>query len=464
MFTYVNCFGEKTMQLCHCAFAFACMLYIQSAAGYTVSGTVYDSSANTALSGVGVQQKGTANTTTTAASGAFILTIGSSATINARQPLATQKSVRAGSMRILAMNGSCIFSHELNGVSFTVPRTANGLYLLEIEQNGIRRVARTLAIDKCITFNGQALLNSVPGFAGAHGPGLAKALAAGDTLVFTKSGYKDKELAVTQGDTNLIVKLAVSSNRVMKFISGGTFQMGDTNGRSNEQPVHSVTVSSFYMDSTEVTQADYLALMGVNPSYFTGDSLRPVDFVTWYDAVLYCNARSKMEGKDTVYSYSYIQLIAGEPVQVEGIAIDYAKKGYRLPTEAEWEYACRAGTTTSYWWGTDTNGMGARVWWSYNSGGTTHPVATKLANAYGLYDMEGNVLEWCNDWVCMCLYQPGAVTNPTGGTGEGGLRAGWLRAMRGGGSPNDFFRSAYRSNDLPGNRYGTVGFRCVLPP
>ena len=211
MVTNISRFGEKAMHLCRGAFAFAFLLYLQSVAGYTVSGTVYDSSANTALGGVVVQQKGTANTVITGASGAFILTIGGSAIINARRPLTTQKSARAGSMRIIAMNGSCIFSHELNGVSFTLPRTANGLYLLEIEQNGIRQVARALAIDKCVTFGGQALLNFAPGFAGARGPGLARALAAGDTLEFMKSGYGGKELAVAQGDTNLIVKLAVSS-------------------------------------------------------------------------------------------------------------------------------------------------------------------------------------------------------------------------------------------------------------
>ncbi|MBN1127593.1 MAG: SUMF1/EgtB/PvdO family nonheme iron enzyme [Chitinispirillaceae bacterium] len=217
----------------------------------------------------------------------------------------------------------------------------------------------------------------------------------------------------------------------MKLIPAGTFLIGvdsicQTPGTVNwwGDTIHQVTLSEYYMDSTEVTQADYASLMGVNPSYFTGDLLRPVERVTWFDAVLYCNARSNKYGKDTVYTFTSITGTPGNGCTDLGeLAIDFSKKGYRLPTDAEWEYACRDNTKI-YWWGNDTNGMGDRAWSYYNSSDTTHPAAAKTANAYGLYDMTGNVWEWCNDWYG--IYGSGAVTNPTGTV------SGSYRVVRGG--------------------------------
>jgi formylglycine-generating enzyme required for sulfatase activity len=163
--------------------------------------------------------------------------------------------------------------------------------------------------------------------------------------------------------------------------------------------------------------------------------------------VKYCNALSLLSGFTAVYDTS-------------AWTADFSKTGYRLPTEAQWEYACRAGSITEYWWGPDTNGMGACTWSHYNSGNTTQPVATKLANAYGLYDMTGNVWQWCNDW--KWTYTAGVATDPTGAA------TGTLRVLRGG-SWNEYgggFRSAIRdfgSNGLPGNRHIYNGFRVVLP-
>jgi formylglycine-generating enzyme len=252
-----------------------------------------------------------------------------------------------------------------------------------------------------------------------------------------------------------------------KLVPAGSFLMGrdsiyQTAGAVNKwgDIIHQVTLSAFYMDSTDVTQADYTMLMGCNPSGFTGDLLLPVETVTWFDAVLYCNARSKFEGKDTVYSYSSMNGAPGSGgcTALNGLAIDYTRKGYRLPTDAEYEYACRGGTTTNYWWGADTTGLGARTWWYGNSSGTKH-VATKLANGYGLYDMTGNVWEWCNDWYGS--YGSGSATDPTGPS------TGTVRVIRGGSwfalDHIEYFHSAYRGTYASNGRLNHLGFRCVLP-
>jgi formylglycine-generating enzyme required for sulfatase activity len=243
----------------------------------------------------------------------------------------------------------------------------------------------------------------------------------------------------------------------MKFISGGTFFMGQT---GIEVPIQTVTVSAFYMDTTEVTQSDYLALMGVNPSSFSTVTKGPVENMTWFDAVLYCNKRSKRDGKDTVYSYTAVSGTPGNGcTALGGLAITMTKNGYRLPTEAEWEYACRGGTTGTYYWGeaTDSATVCLYCWFYINSGSTTHSVAGKLPNALGLYDMAGNVWEWNNDWYG--TYVAGAVTDPTGAT------SGTNRVMRGGcwGYDAQYLRSAQRYFNRPPFRNGDVGFRVALP-
>ena len=244
----------------------------------------------------------------------------------------------------------------------------------------------------------------------------------------------------------LAVQFGLQRMIVMKDIPAGVFTMGEG---GIAEPTHQVTLSAFKMQETEVTQEQYLAVMGTNPASFTGDLTRPVESVSWYDAVKYCNVLSALQGLSAVYD-------------TLAWTADFSKTGYRLPTEAQWEYGCRGGTATTYWWGADTVGMGARTWSYYNSYNTTQPVATTVANAYGLYDMTGNVWEWCNDWYGS--YAAGAVTNPTGAA------TGSFRVWRGGSRDYDHgfdervYRSANRSHvNVPGIRISLVGFRVVLP-
>lgn len=262
----------------------------------------------------------------------------------------------------------------------------------------------------------------------------------------------------------------------MVLIKGGSFQMGQPNpnlGGQNysfdQQPVHSVKVSSFYIDTTLVTQADYQALMGVNPtsSYFVGNCRKPVEAESWFDAVLYCNARSKRDGKDTVYSYSSVTHDSIWCTDLKNLISDPSKNGYRLPTEAEWEYACRAGTKTDYYWGRnyppttmdDTLVFDSNAVWLKDFLYGPQPVASKKPNNWRLYDMAGNELEWCSDW--WGFYSDSAQTNPTGAaTGNSRILRGgsWVFTNAAG------LCSAERNCNHPGIKGGAFGFRAVCKP
>jgi formylglycine-generating enzyme required for sulfatase activity len=229
-------------------------------------------------------------------------------------------------------------------------------------------------------------------------------------------------------------------------INGGTFTMGTPAHErrfDDEGPQHQVTVSGFYMGKTEVTQKEYQEVMGTNPSYFKGDNL-PVENVTWYDAIEYCNRLSQKEGLTLAYTRN------GDSVTWNRNA-----NGYRLPTEAEWEYACRAGTTSAY--NTGANISNIIGWYKDNSGNKTHPVEEKPANAWGLYDMHGNVWEWCWDW--FGIYPSSSQIDPAG------TSLGVGRVIRGGGwnSTAVSLRSAIRSSYAPSGWINFLGFRLVRP-
>ena len=217
----------------------------------------------------------------------------------------------------------------------------------------------------------------------------------------------------------------------MVYVSGGTFTMGATSEQGSdayddEKPTHSVTLSSFYLCKYEVTQALWRAVMGNNPSYFKGNNL-PVEQVSWNDCQTFISRLNNLTGKN-----------------------------FRLPTEAEWEYAARGGNRSRGYKYSGSNVLSDVAWYDDNSGNKTHPVGSKSPNELGLYDMSGNVYEWCSDW--KGTYSSFAQTNPTGPS------SGSYRVYRGG---CWYFitgncRSSYRFILTPVNRNGNLGLRLAL--
>jgi len=257
----------------------------------------------------------------------------------------------------------------------------------------------------------------------------------------------------------------------MKWMPPGTFTMGSPEGelghRDDEGPQRSVTLSGFWLMEHEVTQGQYEALMGRNPSYFNYDDWpdRPVERVTWFDAVEFCNAlTAAMNAANPGLNLRACYRVDGirrDPegritaAEVEWIA---GSNGFRLPTEAEWEYACRAGTQTAYSFGDDPRQLVDHAWFDGNSGSLTHPVKGKRANAWGLYDMHGNVQEWCWDW--FGRYEAGAATDPQGPA------TGTVRVLRGGSWYYDsvLCRASSRSDSAPGGDGNGSVFRAARTP
>lgn len=223
----------------------------------------------------------------------------------------------------------------------------------------------------------------------------------------------------------------------MMPVEGGSFTMGspdsDTDAIDDEKPQHAVTLSSFYMGETEVTQALWKAVMdGANPSHFQGDNL-PVEVVSWNDCQTFLTKLNQITGKT-----------------------------FRLPTEAEWEYAARGGKKSKGYKYAGSDDLDLVAWYDDNSESQTHPVGTKTANELGLYDMSGNVWEWCQDWYAFAYYDSSPQNNPCNNITKS------HRVHRGGSWKNYYHgqdcRVARRCAYIPDSRTSTVGLRLVLAP
>ncbi len=251
-------------------------------------------------------------------------------------------------------------------------------------------------------------------------------------IVFSGNSLTDTVYIYQGGDFTETIK---GMSFDMVYVEGGTFQMGATSeqGRdyySDEIPVHSVTLSDYYIGKFEVTQGLWKAIMdNNNPSNFQNGDDYPKYYVNWEEAQEFCKKLSQLTGKT-----------------------------YVLPTEAQWEYAARGGVKSRGYKYSGSNTIGNVAWYIYNSSSSTHPVATKQPNELGLYDMSGNVWEWCSDWYG--YYSSESQSNPTGPS------TGSSRVLRGGSWLDDasYCRVSYRRSNYPSDRSGNCGFRVVLLP
>ena len=306
--------------------------------------------------------------------------------------------------------------------------------------------AEAAGYDVTFTCNVPSALLSIDGVPSGTASGTRFLKTGSHSIQVTADNYVDYSgtFAVNSSSRSVSVTLQEVPNRFsngvltikgvnyeMVWVDGGTFRMGATSEQgsyvySDEKPVHSVTLSGYYIGKTEVTQALWKAVMGSNPSYWKGDNL-PVEQVSWVDCQEFIRKLNALNGQN-----------------------------FRLPTEAEWEFACRGGNNSRGYKYSGSNYIDNVAWYRDNSGDKTHPVATKSPNELGIYDMIGNVWEWCSDRYGK--YSSGAQTNPKGPY-DGSPR------VRRGGNWNDNAmgsRSSCRSFDSPGSRSNCLGLRLSL--
>lgn len=420
----------------------------------------------------------------------------------------TTASDKNVTLQMFASNGACVFSHTIKNLSgglnaFTLPHVATGLYITQVsigqENYSMQVIAGINGFSSSIQntqYGASTLLNTA-----------AKSAAAVDTLIVTANGYRHMYKAISAyTEEGLEIKLEKSNPWIPNFYAkregsmvkihakGLDFEMGqpdpNVGGKDvskNEIKVHTVKFTSdYWVDSTEVTQQQYTTIMAAysnftapawSSKYGLGDNY-PAYYVSWGDAVLYCNAKSKKDGLDTVYKYTSIKNKPGAAdCELTGVTYDFSKNGYRLPTEAEWEYLCKGGVSKDFFWVAnynpypenhfDTMDFNSSAVWSANSwlkgegntGFGVQQVAKKVNNSYSLYDIQGNVSEWCNEYKSDSYSSSETVTDPEGQkTGNENAHV-----IRGGNWSSDAasLRSSCRTFKSEGDAGLFQGFRCL---
>ena len=249
------------------------------------------------------------------------------------------------------------------------------------------------------------------------------------------------------------IEIVTKSGVEMVHLPGGGFMMGSAQGSPDEAPPHKVTVSAFAMDTFEVTHEMFTKVQLPNPSHWQDSPKKPVERVRWRDAKQYCNERSLLEGLKPCYNE-----------KTADWECDYSANGYRLPTEAEWEYAARAGTDGPYDFG-QPDKLRQYAWFAHTADQKTHPVGQKKPNRWGIYDLYGNVSEWCEDVYNAAYYKNSPALDPSGPPNSG---KDVKRVIRGGSwkSSAEACRATARQGEKTGDSdacFSTdfCGFRCV---
>lgn len=282
------------------------------------------------------------------------------------------------------------------------------------------------------------------------GSGVIDSLLPGSYVLLASAEkyYSDTSIVQIGANTRTVKNvhlLQIPPFMPMITVLGGTFTMGCTSEQSgcssDEKPNHQVTLSAYEIGKCEVTQKQWRTVMGTNPSDFTGDN-RPVDRVSWNDVIIFCNTLSTREGLTPVYT-----------VDGSTVTANWNANGYRLPTEAEWEYAARGGASSTNTIFSGSNSIDSVAHYKFNSGNKTHDVGIKKPNQLGIHDMSGNVLEWCWDWYGN--YSSSSQTDPKGPP------SGTLHSIRGGSWYFDveYCRVAYRFGSMSNVKDNTRGFR-----
>ena len=400
-----------------------------------------------------------------------------------------------------ANNTAAYFTANQNGTVYLDAGGANGQYRIAYttvntrlsgEGNYLSPLTGTVSISG--TAKVGHILTAVTSSLGGSGS-ISYQWMRGGTVIGTISTYTvqagdvGSTISVTVTRTNNSGSVTsdptatVTDNHILEidmvFVPGGTFELGrnlGTGGGSDSPPVSTVTLSGFYMGRYQVTQEQYLAVMGSNPSWFTPangnppadgevQGKRPVEQVSWYNAIVFCNRLSMMEGLTPAYRINgstnpddWGAVPTSSNSTWNAVQIVDGSNGYRLPTEAQWEYAAKGGDGSpgSYTY-SGSNNVDEVAWYGSNSGSITHEVGKKAPNGLGVYDMSGNVWEWCWDW--WGSYTSTAKSDPTG------PGSGYFRVIRGGSWDNsaEFTRSVNRYDFSPYGRDDFIGFRVARP-